>query len=609
MKTLIHRLHITLSIFFILSYFLPLKAQHKDSLIQIVKQTHTNDSLFAHQLFSLAKIYYGNNNYDSALWYCYQSAIYAQKSNALNLLAENYKTIGGLYEIKGDYTSSSQYLFKALQLAEKIDNKNIQASTLLSIGILYFDIKDGKTAMQFYEKAAKIARKNNDTIMLIKILNNMGNACMTLLNDIPQAAACLEQSVEASKNINYEIGYLVGLNNLTEIYRALGNLDKAEAAAKIVLDKVPDNAFTLYNLGGIYKAKNKYTQAIKYYEQSLSFIIAEPELKQIILKEIAETHSLNNNYQQAYFYIIQYNNLKDSIHKIQSEKAVNEIKTKYEVKQHQEEIEKLNIEKRTKNIIIYSLIAGIILTCIIIIFILLYIINRRKIVRQKIELQQQKIRELEKDKQLIATNAVLEGEEEERKRVARDLHDGLGGLLSGVKISLNNLKSDLIISEQLMDGFKNSINLLDQSISELRRVAHNMMPAALIKYGLKQALQEFCSNLNHNKQSQIHFQHYGNVNRLNHKLELTIFRSIQELVNNSLKHAQAQNIYIQLVQDENRVHFTVQDDGKGFETKLITMKTGIGLANIKHRIEVLNGNMEIYSVLQKGTEINAEFLI
>ena len=138
--------------------------------------------------------------------------------------------------------------------------------------------------------------------------------------------------------------------------------------------------------------------------------------------------------------------------------------------------------------------------------------HRQQLAKQQDELQQQRIRELEKDKQLVAVDSMLKGQEEERSRLAKDLHDGLGGLLSGVKFSLSNMKDNLIVTPDNMAVFERSLDMIDTSIQELRRVAHNMMPEMLTKFGLDEALKEYCNTVNATKLLAVKYQSLGNGN-------------------------------------------------------------------------------------------------
>lgn len=227
---------------------------------------------------------------------------------------------------------------------------------------------------------------------------------------------------------------------------------------------------------------------------------------------------------------------------------------------------------------------------------------RNKNTKAKKQLADNKVIQLEQEKQLVATQSVLEGETAERTRLARDLHDGLGGMLSAVKLNLFDMKKDVIIEEEDVFRFNKVLEMLDKSMRELRRVAHNMMPESLSRYGLNIALSDFCDSL-----PNVKFHRFGNNERLNQKLEIIVYRTVHELVNNALKHAEATEINVQLLQEEDRVSVTVQDNGKGFDP---TVKTdGIGLISIQNRVTSFNGTMNICSKTGEGTEVNVDFKV
>jgi signal transduction histidine kinase len=199
---------------------------------------------------------------------------------------------------------------------------------------------------------------------------------------------------------------------------------------------------------------------------------------------------------------------------------------------------------------------------------------------------------------LVAVQAALDGEAAERKRLAKDLHDGLGSMLSLVKFNLPQVNGDAVLEAMDVSRFQKALGMLDDSIQELRRVAHHMMPETLIRHGLKVSLADFCAAI-----PMADFHYFGNGARLPGKLEIMVYRCIHELVNNTLKHAQATKINVQLVQEEDRISFTVQDDGTGFDPQAAV--EGMGLRNIRQRVATFQGKMEVSSS-EEGTETHVE---
>jgi signal transduction histidine kinase len=332
------------------------------------------------------------------------------------------------------------------------------------------------------------------------------------------------------------------------------------------------------------------------------------------LNDLAQAEALLGEYRKAYNHLLQSAKLKDSVFKDKSQKQINYLETLYQSEKKEKEINQLQNEKqinkltiKRRNVFIYSLFVTIAL--LIGMSFLLYrnILNKHVIVEQELEIERQKTMELEKERQIDAAHALLQGEETERQRLARDLHDGLGGLLSGVKLKLTNIKGNYILPEEYVNRFDNALSLLDNSIGELRRVAHNMMPESLVKYGLKDALQDFCNQIDSDKIEKIYFQFFGEEKRIESSIETTVYRIAQELINNSLKHAEASELVVQLILKGERVHLTVQDNGIGFNISQIYETKSNGLKNIRSRVDTFNGKIELISNPGKGTEVTVEF--
>jgi signal transduction histidine kinase len=306
-----------------------------------------------------------------------------------------------------------------------------------------------------------------------------------------------------------------------------------------------------------------------------------------------------------------YRRQQDSVEAVllnrQITRNTQELEAKYETEKKNSQITELEKDKRIqtlsisqKNTLNYLLIgvAGIIL----IISLLVY-----RTYRQRQLLQQNKIQELENEKQLLATEAVLKGQESERARLARDLHDGLGGMLSGIKHSLNTMKGNMIMTENNVQSFERSIDMLDSSIREMRRVAHNLMPESLVKFGLDAALKDFCNDINSIGALKITYQSFGLEGKvIEQTISITIYRIVQELVNNIMKHAQARQAIVQVTTDAKQISITVEDDGKGFDPQKLDNGRGIGWINIRSRVDYLKGKIDTRSQSGEGTSVHIE---
>lgn len=371
-------------------------------------------------------------------------------------------------------------------------------------------------------------------------------------------------------------------------------------------------------IGKDYLKAGLYDSADNYFQKSLKFASDYNYKPKVLLtlSNLSELEAAKGNIPKAFEYKTMQASYADSLVKEQNHYRILLMDEEYEAEKKSNDIIQLQKDKqiqalsiRQKSTLNYILIGSV---CVLLLVGFLgyrNIRHRQMLARQQDELNQQRIRELEKDRQLLTVDSMLKGQEEERSRLARDLHDGLGGLLSGVKFSLINMKDNLIITPENMAVFERSLDMIDTSIKELRRVAHNMMPEMLTKFGLDEAIKEYCNTVNATKLLEVKYQSHGMDSRLDKSVEIIIYRIIQELLNNILKHAAASEAFIQLIRENNRLNILVEDNGKGFDTALLESGISAGWANIRSRVEYLKGELDIHSQEGKGTLVNIEFNI
>lgn len=343
-------------------------------------------------------------------------------------------------------------------------------------------------------------------------------------------------------------------------------------------------------------------------------LLASVNDKAMIYGELAKTSNLLGDYKQAYNWQTKHQQLTDSIHNNETEVKINELETKYRSVESQKRIAHLQAQNKqnqlkAKNERLFNWLLGT--GCLLLLAILglvaLSARNQRKLAAQKEINHRQQLHELEQRQQLKITKAMLDGEEHERERVARDLHDGLGGMLAGVKIGLSGLtdtKSEYAHDKDLY----RIIGQLDSSVSELRRIARNLLPETLLKFGLEVALKDL-SEFYMREGLHIDFQAFSIRKDIALSIQLNIYRIVQELLSNTIKHAHAKNILLQCSQNDSVFFITLEDDGVGFDTAILEKRKGMGLANLKNRISYLKGKFELRSVINEGTSVNIELNI
>ncbi len=323
-----------------------------------------------------------------------------------------------------------------------------------------------------------------------------------------------------------------------------------------------------------------------------------------LYRQRSELAELRGNFAQALTYRKQFEVLKDSVAGEKAKESINLLEARFESQRKDDQIVQLEKEKATqqsiirqKNRVTYLLIAVVL--AVLLLMGLLYLSYA-----QRQRLQKQRIRELETEKQLMASQAVIKGQEEERGRLAKDLHDGLGGMLSGVKFSLSNMKSNMVLDADSALVFERSLDMLDHSISELRRVAHNMMPEVLVKFGLEEALKSYCDSVQQSGMLAVNFQTIGVYQRMPSEKEIIVYRIVQELVANVVKHSRARAVLVQLAWQPAILDLTVEDDGAGFDIAMLEYSRGAGWANIRSRAEFLRSKLDIQSSAGAGTSVH-----
>lgn len=320
-------------------------------------------------------------------------------------------------------------------------------------------------------------------------------------------------------------------------------------------------------------------------------ILPNKQDKQGTLKLLSDEYKAKGNDSKALEYLNKMIVVKDSLGNELTAKKMSALKSLYEADKHEKEIllQKEQLSKQRYMMIGLSVL-------FLMVTVLMYMLYHRKQLKQEAKLQAEIMRQ-----QDIATKSILEAEEKERKRIAGDLHDGVGQMMSAVKMNLSSLASKInLTSENDLALMDKTMSLVDESCKEVRSVSHNMMPNALLKAGLSSAVKEFIDKIDHSK-LQVNLYTEGLQERLGNNVETVLYRVIQEIVNNVIKHACANQLDISLIRDAEGISCTVEDNGRGFDLSANKNAEGIGLKNIHARIVYLKGTVEWDSSLGKGT--------
>ncbi len=545
-------------------------------------------------------VYYNQGKNDSSIIF-FNEALSALKTNPDKAKEmEILNNIANIFRASAQYDTAIVIYTNLLKQYETEGDIEKQGKVLANIGSLYYTAGNQEKATDYTLQALAIQRKTNDkrgtAVSLVNLsvfaLNNgnfqdgikYGDEAINLLKDLDKnyfAAALLRVGYCYYMTDNKE-KCLEYTSTALEIYKGNNNVRGMMEAYRSQADYLMD--------------MKRYADARKVGKEALQVADTSNRLDMRLLYDVLKRSAIWLNLpEEALLYSQEQLRMKEADLNSEWADKIAEVDAKYNTEKKELEIATLKAGKRVNNILIVSLLvllsAGTGIG---------YFIYQNQ--KQRQLLSAQRIKELEQEKIITATESLLEGESTERARLSRDLHDGLGGMLSVAKLKIATMKGNLTIPEENVASLNSAIDLLDSSIRELRRVAHNLMPESLLKYGLNAALADFCRSTD-----KVTYHFYGIDRRPDEKAEIASYRIVNELVNNCLRHSDAQNINVQLVLDEARVHVIVEDDGKGFDVESAEANSGNGLKNIRSRVTSLGGKIEIISNLGKGTEVNVEF--
>ncbi|HRG81846.1 MAG TPA: sensor histidine kinase [Chitinophagaceae bacterium] len=521
------------------------------------------------------------------------------------LLTHSYGTICHKKQL---YDSATFYYTEAIRILHACGEEGMVFFPYNNLATIYGYFKDNDKALYYARKAHGAALYMKEPNRIISSVNSV----MSVLIDLKKFDSVLlplkENLVKAEEVQNiYQLGIT---NNLLASYYGYGlkkfdssvYYDKKALAYMRQISNEYEVANMLHNTGYYYGEKGDYDSA-RHYLQLAIRKGEELDLEQVIqysLTNLVEIEEKTGNKAAAFDYLKRLVGINDSLQARYNRDKVNELEAKFQAERKDKQIalQQASLQKRkTFNYILMGGIAAVLL---------ISLLGYRNY-RQKQHLQARRISELEAEKKLMATEAVLKGEEQERTRLAKDLHDGLGGMLSGIKHSFNTMKGNLIMTPENHQAFERSMDMLDSSIKEMRRVAHNMMPEALVKFGLDTALRDFCNDINQSGAIKVSYQSIGMQNAsIDQTTSIAVYRIVQELINNTIKHAGAGNSIVQLSRQGGQLSITVEDDGRGFDTSILRQSHGIGWSNIQHRVDFLKGKLDIDSQPGQGTSVHIE---
>ena len=557
---------------------------------------------------NMAFLYSNSARYEEAIAILDTAIQHYQQSDhprAPKMLANAYNDIGNKYKEINETETAVEYYLKGITLLEQAALPADLVTPYCNIANTFGDIGDPKRQNEYAYKALAAAKKTGLGQKIFMACFTLANAYVhTQQNNLVMAKKYMdtagiyfdEKGLINSPDIQVSY-YLVR----AQVYRQLEQFDSAEFYFKKCYSVAETynysygKAESQLQLGGVSIQQKKYAEAEKYLQGGIRLAdsIGYFNMLDEGYRYMADVYAATGRYKEAYEYHQKYKDVSDSVTSLDARKYITDLEKKYETSKKDKQLllQETQLQKR-KNLI-YLLIGA---AAALLLFSFLAYRNYQ----QKKKLQQQRINELETLQQLTATEAIL-------TRLAKDLHDGLGGMLSGIKFSFQTMKGNMIMTPDNQQAFERSMDMIDSSIKEMRRVAHNMMPEALVRFGLNTALKDFCNDINQSGALQINYQSIGLENEsVEQTTAVNIYRIVQELINNTLKHAAARTAIVQVSKKGDSFSITVEDDGKGFDPQLLKSTKGIGWTNIQSRVEYMKGSIDVQSEPGKGVSVHVE---
>ena len=552
---------------------------------------------------NIGMMYNNTNNKKTALQYFQKGLKFSEEKKLDKPQAHIYVNLANLYVTEGNLDAALENALKADALCSSLNMKIEQAINANIIGAIYFYKNNFSKALEYYRLSYKLAETAKDIHSQNIALNNMGEV-LALQKD-SETLITLKSPENYFKSIKdytnlqqVYTNYATYYRNINDLNNALLYLDKLRNVDTKLNDSLQRKSIVFYQTKYETQQKENKIQLLSKSDsiKNLKIFSQELAINKNILQLVRQKLALSGARLQM---------VEDSLQISTQSKTI--LKTQLETSKNKEKINVLSKEAlaqelalKEKEIAISQKNAAIasIVGLSVILFLIAFGIFRKKQSDQKAYVVAQE----NKQRELLA-KAVIEAEESERKRIASDLHDGVGQLFSAVKMNLNGLLDRIDITKD-EDRFlaEKTMALVDESCKEVRVISHKMMPNFLLKSGISSDIKSFIDKIDENT-LKISFESQGFKEHLEFNEEIILYRVIQELMNNVIKHSKANELIIDLEKNSQFIQVKIIDNGIGMNYENAVKKGGLGLKNIQTRIEYLKGTIQFLPNQPSGTEV------
>ena len=556
-------------------------------------------------------------NYDVALEYGLESLENFEKIENVAAAARARERMAAIYREQGKYELALQYMSASLETRRQLGNEAQIALGLTNMGNIYFELDDFEKALELYVQGRLIWQRLNNRVQVANLLMNIG-LVYTEQGDYTRAERNYLRSLAIQDSLDYDQFKNLTYVNMGYLYSLKGEVAKAEGYFKKSINlniRLGDQERMMYamaNLGELF-AKRGNSRASLEPLRTAAQLAREADNRVVLLevyRDLSDVFYAIDAFDSSRWYNRAYLAIRDSIdtayrNAVIIQRRAQEDQARNDVLEKEKEIQAGQIARQQLFIVFLSI--GIVLALLAVVGFVRWFWQRKKTAQAILEkeLAESRITENLKDQELKAVGAMLKGQEKERHRIAKDLHDNLGSMLAVVKIHVSTVEESLASLDAGNEKrYNEASKLLDDACEEVRRISHNMQSGTLVKFGLIPALLDLKNALEGSGKWEVSLLDFGfDDERLDNDVELSLYRIIQELMNNIIKHAEAKHITVQLIKKDDGLNITVEDDGKGFNRDAGDFIPGLGLKNVEARVAGLEGEIDIDSGKGGGTTV------
>lgn len=584
----------------------PMSLQQSKALLRRCQQIGR-----AHEVISVChlagRIAHQSGKMDTAIYFFQLGIASCKTADTWHNIAVFYNNIAASKHLMASYKEAAEYYQKAINYARLFPPQSMPIEKIYSnYGVVFTKLGLFDEAIAQFEKALQVKHSTDSISIVIGALQGMGTVYKNK-NDEALAIKYYDSAISIAHTTGYYKNHSILLNNLAEIQlnqnnfqSALNHLLKAETIG--VKNHLNASYLTTIkaNLGTTYLRLGYLKKAEQYLLEAYQSQLLIPNGRKDVIGQLSELYAEKRQFQKAYDFNLAYFKLKDSLQGEQVALQVSDLEKRYQSVEKDNEIIKakllvteqnFKLEKKDWWIFIISLTSFFSIGSIIIFVIWRSKRNRNRQTMEKLKSQ-------------------ITGEERERSRLSKDLHDGVNSTLNAIKIYLNaaTKQDSQLINNPII--IKELEGMLEAASNDIRTVAHNLTPHALSQSGLSMSIKYFCSNAFGPNNIVSDIQIYEGVDQIDPELALSIYRIVQELTQNIVKHAQASSVILLLYKNEEKIVLLVEDNGIGLSAVQEGKNDGIGLSNIRERVKAHQGKMTIEKPEQaKGLVVCIEFPI